>query len=251
MTSGKHTVRAVPGKSEEHRKNPACALDLTPAEAKYFWSWFIFGSLMTVETRHHLWRSWGFCPRHSWAHAAVECEIWGGRPFGTAILYEDLVGRAAAATKSLMLPGGLNRRRLRSRGTCLVCDYVAVSRNFEDEVYVDRSARVNRRLRISALLREAEPQWRPSSCPLCLNGHGIVCRAHILSGAAKPDRELSERLAELSRRLALYVRSMTWQGPKVNAETKASWVEALGWFAGWDFPVAVVAATGPRLARSE
>jgi hypothetical protein len=219
----------------------ASDFDLTLAETKYFWSWFIFGSIMTVETRHHLWRSWGFCTRHTWAHAAVECEVWGGRPFGTAILYEDLIDRAAAAAKTSLLFGGASHRRLRAKASCLACDYMAIAHNFDDQFQADRCARINRRARIGTLLLEAEPLWRGRTCPLCLGGCGIVCRGHILAGAAKPGRDLSDKLRELKHRLSLYVKSMTWQGPKATEQAKVSWIEALGWFAGWDFPVAVVA----------
>ncbi len=249
MAFDKRSLKAQGRKERDSGRTPASGFDLTLAEAKYFWSWFIFGSIMTVETRHHLWRSWGFCPRHTWAHAVVECEVWGGRPFGTAILYEDLVGRAAAATKTLLLPGGIGRRRLRSKASCLACDYVAIAHSFQDEFYAERRARINRRPRISALLVEADSLWRTSACPLCLGGHGIVCRSHILAGAVNPDRELSDKLEDLRQRLALYVRSMTWKGPQATAQAKISWVEALGWFAGWDFPAAVVAEAGATPAQ--
>jgi len=57
-------------------------------EVKQLW-WFLGGSIMSPGTRHRPWRSWGFCPRHTWAHAVVEREL-RVQPFSTAILYEDL-----------------------------------------------------------------------------------------------------------------------------------------------------------------
>jgi hypothetical protein len=242
----RHRQDSVSHQRTEHggKQTMVSGFDLTLAETKYFWSWFIFGSIMTVETRHHLWRSWGFCPRHTWAHAVVECEVWGGRPFGTAILYEDLIGRACAATKTTVLPRGPIRWRLRGKASCLACDYIAIAHGASDEFYADRCARINRRLRVSALLLETEPLWRASACPLCLGGRGIVCRSHILAGATGLDRNLSDQLADLRQRLALYVRSMTWQGPEATPQARISWIEALAWFAGWDFPCAL--ASQPR-----
>lgn len=55
---------------------------------------FLDGAIMDVGIRHHLWRSWGLCERHGWCYAVVELEIRGGRPFSTAILYEDLALRS-------------------------------------------------------------------------------------------------------------------------------------------------------------
>ena len=44
------------------------------------------------------------------------------------------------------------------------------------------------------------------------------------------------RLTVLADRLAALATSMTASGPPANAATEASWVEALGFFAGWQFP---------------
>jgi hypothetical protein len=116
----------------------ACDLDLTPAEVKQL-RLFVRGAMMDLGVREHLWRSWGFCPRHTWAHAIVEVELVGGLPFGTAILYEDLAGELRA----------------------------------------------------------------------------------------------------LARRLHVFVKSLTVDGPTATDEDRAAWVEALGFFAGWQVPLAL------------
>jgi hypothetical protein len=50
-------------------------------------------------------------------------------------------------------------------------------------------------------------------------------------------RALAQQLAALGWRLHLLVKSMGWQRPAGTPEIEAAWVEALGWFAGWGFPV--------------
>ncbi len=230
-------------------KSSAGGLDITPAEAKYWWSWFIFGSIMTVETRHHLRRSWGFCARHTWQHAMVEIEAWGGRPFGTAILYEDLCGRAARAVGARLKPAPLRLRRLRPRAVCLACDYLQIAQTVAEPSHLERCARVNRRERTTRLLAELQPLWRERTCPQCLGGKGIVCRMHLLESAGPLGRSLLSQLERLRQRLELFVRSMTWRGPVVGADVQVSWLEVLGWFAGWNFPAALASETASTTSR--
>src|SRR6266704_5039107 len=75
--------------------------------------------------------------------------------------------------------------------------------------------------------------------PGCAGGEGPVCRPHLLAGVAimPARRELAGEPDRLSRRLYLLVKSMGWQGSPTTPEVEAAWIEALGWFAGWEFPV--------------
>jgi hypothetical protein len=57
-------------------------------------------------------------------------------------------------------------------------------------------------------------------------------------------RALAEPLAALSRRLDLLVTSMGRQQRAAAPEVEAAWVEALGWFAGWGFPVRLSVQAG-------
>ena len=66
---------------------------------------------MVVHSRRHHGRKHapvaarflGLCPRHSWAYAVVEVELWqagagvrgGHQPFDVTVLYEDLLGHVA------------------------------------------------------------------------------------------------------------------------------------------------------------
>ncbi len=218
-------------------------LDVTLAEVKQMW-WFLDGSIMAVHVRHHLWRSWGFCPRHTWLQAVADCELrW--RPMSTAVLYEDLTGRAA---HTLCGPGRVTPRRvrrLRPKESCFPCDYVLATRSDGDGRFGDSRQRVNRRQRTVDRLLETRDGWERRSCPVCLGGDGPVCRPHLLRGV-DPGEDLPDVLAELAGRLRYLVKSMTWKGPTPKPETEAALVESLGWFAGWGFPVAAIDAAHKR-----
>jgi hypothetical protein len=215
------------------------------AEVKQLWS-FLDGAIMDVHVRHQLWRSWGLCPRHAWGYAIAEVEARGGRPFSTSILYEDLVGRAARLVGNPILPWPLVLTRLRPRGVCFTCDYVALARSGAEAGLGEVQARMNGRRRVAALLAASRSEWRPRACPECLGGEGPICRPHLLAGArpSRGRRGLAESLSDLRRRLHLLVRSMTWRGPVVGPAEEASWIEALAWFGGW--PEAIEAAGGGR-----
>jgi hypothetical protein len=214
---------------------------LAVAEVKHLW-WFLDGAIMTPDVRHHLWRSWGLCPRHAWAYAAVEIELRGGRPFSVAILYEDLVRRAAKVLdKAWLLPWPYAARRLRSRAICFTCDYLSLQQTtlrYHEPIFEEYCSRVNRLERIRTTLAESQAIWEGRSCPLCLGGQGIPCRPHLLSGAgpAKGTASLADSLRSLGNRLGRFIDSMSWNGPVATPEIKVAWVEALGWFAGWDMP---------------
>lgn len=209
------------------------SVTVTLPEARQLW-WFLDGAMMAPDIRRHLWRSWGFCPRHAWLHAVVELQVRGGIPFATSILYEELARRAARTTRGAPgLPWGVALGRLRARASCLTCDYVALAA--DDRAGRDLLPRTNRLDRVRERLRATRPAWQARSCPLCLGGTGPVCRQHLLLGA-HPSPALSRELERLADRLDAFVRSMTWRGRPVDALGQASWVEALGWFAGWDYP---------------
>ena len=61
---------------------PAAPLLLTTEEVRLLWS-FVHGDIMSAPMRAWLRASLGFCPRHTWAYAVVEIELWesgiGGR----------------------------------------------------------------------------------------------------------------------------------------------------------------------------
>jgi hypothetical protein len=207
---------------------------LTRAEVKQLW-WFLDGAIMAPDVRAHVRRSWGFCARHSWGFAAAELQLRGGRPFATSILYEDLTRRAA---KLLARHGRLVRartlRRLEPQEPCFTCEYVALGGE-DDPTFQHQQERANRLDRVKVRLEETRGEWERHSCPLCLGGGGLVCRQHLLGGT-EPSADLDAQLVALADRLQALVGSLTTRATPVGPLEEASGVEALGWFAGWDYP---------------
>jgi hypothetical protein len=212
-------------------------LDFTPAEVKQLW-WFLDGAIMNVETRHHLWRSWGLCPRHAWGYAVSEVELRGGLPFSTAILYEDLTRRAAELAGRRLLPWARVRSQLESHDSCFTCDFVAGRAGGQLETdearWEETAARMNQRRRTVPLVGASSDLWCSHACRLCLGGDGPVCRRHLLEGVAPPGA-LDDELENLAARLRTFVRSLTVRGAVAGAREQTSWIEALGWFGGWDY----------------
>lgn len=174
------------------------SLDLTVAEVKQLYE-FLDGAIMVPDVRYHLWRSWGFCPRHTWAHATVELELGMRDPFSVSLLYEDLTERAAGLLQSRRRSPFI-LRRLRTGDTCFTCDYVAISRR-ADPRYRRHHTCANRRQRTRHLLAKSRAIWEERSCPLCHGGQGLPCRLHLLAGAAPLSRDLGRDLDELTQRL--------------------------------------------------
>ena len=104
--------------------------------------------------------------------------------------------------------------------------------------------------------QETVALWASRSCPRCpcpgpadspggawldagAEVTAILCRHHL--GENGPlSRDAAERtrtaLLGIRKRLVQLTRSMTDRGAPASAEDNASWVEALGWFAGWGLP---------------
>jgi hypothetical protein len=227
--------------------HPLEQLDFTTREVSQLWS-FLDGAIMNVETRHHLWRTWGLCPRHSWGYAVLEVELRGGLPFSTTILYEDLIVRAARSlTRSLRLPWSVARRSLESRGECYTCDYEGLAHGPGAPGAQDQAQLANTRRRFRPLLLGSQEHWRPVTCPSCLGGSGPVCRQHLLAGVEPGSRDdLAAWLSQLARRLGRFKESMTWRGPEATEFERVSWVEAIGWFSGWRYPAAMLVAHDPK-----
>jgi hypothetical protein len=225
-----------------HRGGANCAadagpLDFSAAEIRQLWS-FLDGSIMALDTRQHLWRSWGLCPRHAWGYAVAEVEVHGGHPFSTGILYADLTRRAARVVGRRLAPWPLVRSRLRDREACFTCDYLAMTHEGSEHEGREQdeamARRVNERTRTEAIFDQLGEVALDRACPFCLNGHGLTCRLHLMEQDNPPDR-LADELWALARRLRALVGSLTTRRTTVGPLEAASWIEALGWFGGWDY----------------
>jgi hypothetical protein len=222
----------------EQNEPPSPAVDVgeltfTLAEVKQLW-WFLDGAMMAPDVRRHLREGWGFCPRHSWGLGVVECQLRGGTPFATAILYEDLTRRAARLhNRSIPLLREDARSALEPKRPCFTCEYAELGGEVEPS-FRNKQERVNRLDRVRRRVEEARAEWEPRACPLCHGGSGLVCRQHILAGA-EPQPGLRPELEALADRLKVFVGSQTVGGAPAGPLERAAWIEALGWFSGWDY----------------
>jgi hypothetical protein len=222
--------------AHRNRSESAGAAELLNAvEVRQLW-WFLDGAIMHADTRVALRRSWGLCSRHAWGMATVECELRGGVLLATAVLYADLVAGAAEtmAGRHLRSPA----RRLMPAGHCLTCRHVEHAEDAPDEWY-ERAATVNRRVRMTRMLREAWPDGAAHGCPTCGDGDGPTCHPHLLQGR-EPGDDLPRTVRRLAVRMHAYEKSLTVDGPPVDRRGRAAWLETLAWFGGWRFPLEVL-----------
>lgn len=234
LTELVHRPKPVPAAVDPYRPQAPDDIDATVAEVKRLW-WFHDGSIMNVGVRHHLWASWGSCPRHTWLYAISEVELRGGGLLGTAAVRGPAwqgCGRGPRPTAAASSPCGrpavagqlLHLRLHRAHGGA--------------GTTLRRSHRPGERAVAGAA--DARPAagtvWRPRACPACLGGDGIPCRPHLLAGAIDPPRDLDRRLGALRVRTAKFLRSQTWRPPSLTPLERIAWLEALGFFAGWAVP---------------
>lgn len=243
---------------------------LTPAEVVELWS-FLHGDIMEAGIRVQLRGSLGLCPRHTWGYAATEIELWqtgagirgGHQPFDVSVLYGDLLDQV---TGQLGRPAGLFhhdlRRALLPRGQCAICAVLdpAGSRPRSTPVgyaganATDLAAETNELVHTTTWCQETFPRWRDQACPGCVTAGGVgnsaaaeqadwarLCRLHLLDHPVSVEcgHQVAVRLGEVAARLRRLGRSMTKDGPPATPDDDSSWVEALGWFAGWQVPLAL------------
>lgn len=112
------------------------------------------------------------------------------------------------------------------------------------------AAEANRMTYTRRWLAETKPVWEPVACPTCAGtSTGRLCRTHLLEAGidAASAADTSSYLAGLDRRLRLLVDSMTQNGTPSTPDADASWVEAVAWFAGWSFPLALSSDDSNRI----
>lgn len=223
-----------------------CAMNppLSPGEVHYLW-WFVQGSIMEPDTRRRLLLAWGMCERHSFGALAAEAAFRHGYLHGQAILYEDLMERAARAFELAgPLPGARLARRLRARARCQMCEF-GYGPDSESHISPERVAVGRDITLLSGFLAEAEHHWRATVCGRCAGGNAQVrCRVHLLedlrsdpSLSLEPHRALVRRIfSHLSR----YSASFQWELRGTDTtEERAALVSAIGWCSGWGALLAI------------
>jgi hypothetical protein len=244
---------------------PVGPLELSAEEVRQLWS-FIHGDIMDGSMRRLLRASLGLCPRHTWAYAVVEIELWqagagargGHQPFDVTVLYEDLLEHVA---------DGLDRKSsvlhrhpdevLLPAGPCRICEDMAspdlpgLRMGYANSNTEALTVEANGLAHTTAWCRETLPLWRDRVCPGCdpdiPEGTGdpvLLCRFHL--AARRPLSEqlhhaVAARLRGMRVRMRHLTESMTDYGAPVGNEENASWIEAIGFFAGWGLPLYLAA----------
>lgn len=233
--------------SRPHRRSPASSArpsrprrdwPATDGEINFLWS-FMDGSIMVPETRERLHRAWGFCERHAWIALAVEMAYRRRFVMGSAVLYEDLMERAAHAARARgPFPGRQLSRRLGSDGPCLLCDLnvAAASGAFAPQRRLARG-RGTAALRRFAL--DHESHWAPHVCGVCRPAGTVArCRPHLLADirAGKPV-DLAHQRAQIDgirRHVAALLNAYCAEFRDTDtAEDRAALLRAVGWCSGW------------------
>jgi hypothetical protein len=237
--------------------------NLTDEEVQLLWS-FIHGDIMNEPTRVRLRKSWGLCARHAWGSAVTEIELWqsgagvrgGHQPFDAAVLYDDLTGHMYHALEGSRRWS--RRRALRGKGACIVCDDVRAPAlagtalthgGFTASILAGEANALHH---TRGWLAETRPEWAAHVCPNCASGAAldtsataVRCRPHLIEAEAfdsETTATITRELAHMHGQVRALGVSMTERGAPSTPEVDASWVRALGWFHGWEFPLAVVRA---------
>ena len=249
---------------------PGSSLLLTVEEVRQLWA-FVHGDIMDGGIRTQLRASLGLCPRHTWVYAVVEIELWqdgagvraGHQPFDVTVLYQDLLDHVAVG---LTRPRTLFRRYpesiLTPSGPCRVCAEVVPPGNSGMRLgyAASNSAALTDEANLLTWTQrwcvETAPIWRPLACPMCeadtrQMGHpidepGLLCRTHLMGlGRLSADlrEEVEARLRQLQKRMHRLNSSMTQYGAPATPHDDASWVETLGFFAGWGLPLHIADLT--------
>jgi hypothetical protein len=235
--------------------------NLTDEEVQLLWS-FIHGDIMNEPTRVRLRKSWGLCGRHAWGSAVTEIELWqsgagvrgGHQPFDAAVLYDDLTGHMYHALEGSRRWS--RRRALRGKGACIVCDDVRAPAlagtalthgGFTASILAGEANALHH---TRGWLAETRPEWAAHVCPDCAHDAGLEtsatavrCRPHLMEAEAfdnETTATVTRELAHLHNQVRALGVSMTERGAPSTPAVDASWVRALGWFHGWEFPLAVV-----------
>lgn len=250
-----------PGKSAALATTP-----LTPAEVGELWD-FVHGDIMIGGIRELMRASLGLCPRHTWGYGVVEVELWiygtgprgGHQPFDVCVLYTDLLAHVVKLLRRHHSGRTPLTKTLRRRGTCRICDQLGTAMegkparpSFAGADAESLATEARLLAYTKDWLGETEQIWLPRTCPDCravaraadqveepVGGAGIRCLTHLtqLAEADESVTKLIDYLDDLMGRLDVLGNSMRQGAELPTTEQNAAWIEALGWFAGWDLPL--------------
>ncbi|MDQ4489249.1 hypothetical protein RBS60_03440 [Sinomonas sp. ASV486] len=213
---------------------PGAPLLLATEEVRLLWS-FVHGDIMSAPMRTWLRASLGFCPRHTWAYAVVEVELWesgvgargGHQPFDVSVLYEDLCREAASRLARGRAWGRRPDAALLPSRPCYLCTQLAaparegLAIGYANSNSVALAAEANLARHTRHWCSATLDTWEPLACPACLgrlagagdggNGRGggvddgaWLCRLHLaeaLRAGRADDADPAAGLPAAARRL--------------------------------------------------
>ncbi|WP_434614866.1 hypothetical protein [Arthrobacter sp. A5] len=260
---------------------PRASFVLAGEEVRQLWS-FVHGDIMDGGLRRYLRGSLGLCPRHAWGHAVVEIELWqagaglrgGHQPFDVAVLHEDLLNHVASELGRR--PGMFHRHPeaiLSPVNPCRICSEMdgpatpGLRMGYANSNTAALTDEANLLDYTRRWCTETLDTWAARACPACtgedadsvqdwftgsLADRALLCRRHLLASgslSAELRTMVVQRLTEIRRRLLRLIESMTDTGAPATAGDNASWIEALGWFAGWGLPLHLAQTGIPPFPR--
>jgi hypothetical protein len=234
---------------------PSDLLRFSDGEIHFLWH-FIQGSIMIPDTRRSLRRSWGLCDRHSFGFIAIETAYRHDYLHGQAVLYKDLMKRAAAALNAPAPLYAVNVAfKLRATGPCLMCklEYGPTSKGAARPELIEQGRDLGP---IRTFANDTAPYWRVRVCGRCAaNDSRPRCRIHVreelISGScdAPEQRALVQYIFEHVTR---YARSFVWGHHGTDTvEDRGALIEAIGWLAGWRPWLALIGEPVAQIGNSE
>ena len=212
-------------------------LRFSDGEIHFLW-YFIQGSIMNPETRWNLRHNWGMCDRHSFGFVAAEAAYRHGFLMGQAVLYQDLMERAAAAFKTFAPVSAFNILfKLRETKPCFMCKlgYDLTSGSPSHFEFIEEGRNLDP---IRAFARETAPYWRDLVCGCCAgNDSPSRCRIHLRKELVRGRADIAGQRAMvqyISHHVSRYMESFVWGCPyPATVEDRAALIESIGWLAGW------------------
>mgnify|MGYP000963968583 CR=1 FL=1 len=235
---------------------------------------FIHGDIMVGGIRAGLRDALGLCPRHAWGYAIVEVELWvygtgprgGHQPFDVCVLYGDLLEHVAARLRRRRSSVASLPCTLERRGPCWICrqlggqDGEPVRRSFAGADATALAQEANEMRYTTAWCVQTREVWEGRVCPSCRSGKApidrgqikepgsgaVTCLRHLVSmpSPAGSLAELVDYLESTAARLDALGQTMRQGAQPPSLDEDGSWIETLGWFAGWDVPLALIARSG-------
>lgn len=212
---------------------------LSDGEIHYLWH-FMQGTIMDPFVRNELWKSWGFCQRHTTAWLIVESAFFNWYLHGPSILLSDLIERAKSCFNRYKIPI-IVAINLKNKKPCHMCDlgYTLDSIDtYANEAILSRGRNTKN---ILDFADENSVYWRKFVCPQCTDNQisdGILCRPHLIQELLNNNYSsflaAKDFLSYLATQINTYSRSFRWEhhGTETKA-CKAALVTAAGWLNGW------------------